>query len=70
MGEKEERAWDLSLEETTELTPEACHIPSQASLSNAGPRTKKGASAVTCSWRARPGLMIRKGVGLGQTELI
>lgn len=42
-----------SLEEMTELTPEACHIRFSASLSNAGLRTKKGASAVTCFWLAR-----------------
>ena len=43
-----------SLEEMTALTPEACHIRFSASLSNAGLRTKKGASAVTCFWLARP----------------
>lgn len=41
---------DLSLEEMTELTPQACHILFSASLSKTGLRTKKGASAVTCSW--------------------
>lgn len=48
---RERGVCDLSLE-MTELTPEACHIPFSASLSNTGLRTQKGASAVTCFWLA------------------
>lgn len=59
--------WD-SMEEMTELTPEACRILFSASMSNAQPKTGKGVITVTCFWLTYRLTDLERRTALHQTQ--